>query len=153
MSLQDIETDFPNLKPGEWIKSSEIDDNYNCIAFAAHDAGRNWDPNMVGVAGYYWPSGIPRDWRKTTLIKLFQSLGFQVCINGNLEPEYEKIAIYADGIEATHAARQEASGLWVSKLGPSEDIKHERAEGLNGVVYGEVAIYMRRRRIRGLMYE
>jgi hypothetical protein len=154
MSLKDVEDDFPNLQAGTWRQSSERDDKYNCIAFAVHDTRQFWDPDYIGVKGYYWPPGIARNFKRNTLIRLFELHGYKVCANSDLEPDFEKIAIYSDPTgEGTHAARQKASGVWTSKLGYGVDIEHNTLEGLHSDIYGEASIYMRRKRIRGAAYE
>jgi hypothetical protein len=146
MPRADIESDFTKLTAEKWEVSSAIDDGYNCIAFAVHDTQQFWDPSMVGVRGYYWPPGIPRDWRVTTLIKLYEIHGFRKCDSLTLEKEFEKIVIYSTSSDAgTHAARQKRSGVWTSKLGSCEDIEHESAEGLEGITYGNVTVIMKRR--------
>jgi hypothetical protein len=146
MPEEDIEADFTNLRLGEWRISSEYDEGYNCIAFAVHDTRQFWDPDMIGVRGYYWPPGIPRDWRVSTLIRLYELHGFRVCENADLESGFEKVAIYATSSDnGTHAARQKDSGIWTSKLGPCEDIEHGAPSGLEGDIYGEVVTVMKRR--------
>lgn len=146
MSRAEIETAFPNLTLEEWTISSEIDDGYNCIAFAVHDTHQFWDPGMVGVSGYYWPPGIPRDWRVSTLVRLYEIHGFSVCDDASLEKGFEKVAIYSTSSDnGTHAARQKSSGIWTSKLGPEEDIEHETPEGLEDTIYGKATIIMKRK--------
>jgi hypothetical protein len=153
MPEEDIEADFTNLKPGEWRITSEYDEGYNCIAFAVHDTRQFWDPDMIGVRGYYWPPGIPRDFRVSTLIRVYEIHGFRGCDNGELESGFEKVAIYGTSADnGTHAARQKDSGVWTSKLGESEDIEHDTLEGLEGDVYGKVFVIMKRH-IRGKVDE
>jgi hypothetical protein len=148
MPREDIESTFPNLRLEGWDISSEIDDGYNCIAFAVHDTRQFWDPDMVGVRGYYWPPGIPRDWRVSTLIKLYEIHGFRVCENAGLEKGFEKVVIYSTSSDnATHAARQKASGIWTSKLGSDEDIEHETPEGLAETIYGKATVIMKRQMV------
>lgn len=43
-----------------------------------------------------------------------------------------------------HAARQQPSGVWTSKLGQMEDIEHNMLEALRGDVYGRVGLILRR---------
>jgi len=75
-------------------------------------------------------------------------LGYRTCVNGKREDEIEKVAIYVNEQgKPTHAARQLASGVWVSKMGPHVDIEHETPEAVGGHEdhgYGVVAIYMAR---------
>ena len=148
MPRTDIETDFVKLRTEQWRISSEIDDSYNCIAFAVHDTRQFWDPSMVGVRGYYWPPGIPRNWDVTTLTKLYELHGFRVCESAELEKGFEKVAIYSTSSDSgTHAARQKDSGIWTSKLGPSEDIEHQTPESLECPIYGSVSVVMKRKRM------
>jgi hypothetical protein len=79
------------------------------------------------------------------LILAFQAIGFELCADGGLEPGFEKVALYGDGVFYTHAARQLPDGKWTSKLGGAEDIEHDAAEDVAGGVYGEVVQFMRRR--------
>lgn len=67
-----------------------------------------------------------------------------MCRNGDVEPNIEKLAIYAtiDG-KPQHAARQLPNGRWTSKLGRLEDIEHD-LEGLDGNLYGVVHTFMAR---------
>src|SRR5437867_8164946 len=44
---------FPNLT--DYEVTSPKDRAYNCIAFAAGDTTRKWDPGMLPQPGYYWP--------------------------------------------------------------------------------------------------
>lgn len=146
MSIEAIEEDFPNIRAINWRISSEIDDAYNCVAFAVHDTQQYWDPDAVILRGYYWPPDVPRDWRLSSLIRLYETQSFGVCGSGELEPEIEKIALYADEERIVqHVARQLPSGAWTSKLGPDEDIEHETLEALEGRLYGAVKVYMMRR--------
>ena len=139
-----VEARFPNLvKDGYDIESSR-DPGYNCIAWAAGNNTRWWWP--VGLGGYYWPRHAPAVETVDSFIVAFERDGYSVCETADLEPGYEKIAIYADpsGVP-THAARQLPSGLWTSKLGSSYDIEHATLEGLEGNIYGEARAILRRR--------
>jgi hypothetical protein len=66
-------------------------------------------------------------------------LGFQRCDSADLEPDVQKIAIFAKtNGEPTHVARQLPNGKWTSKLGDWEDIEHELA-GIEGEkMYGSM---------------
>jgi hypothetical protein len=100
------------------------------------------------VIGAYWPPGAPREETLDAFISAFGVLGFSLCENGDLEPDFEKVAIYVDqNNQPTHMARQVATGFWVSKCGVLEDIKHERLEALESVGnrgYGRVHQYLKR---------
>lgn len=145
MPIEELEQDFPGLKAGEWSITSELDEGYNCVAFAVHDTQQFWDPGLIGVRGYYWPPGGPRDDSLRSWISALEMNTYKVCADGALEPGIEKIAIYVDnnGLPQ-HVARQLADGAWTSKLGKGEDIRHDSLAGLEGELYGKVAVFMQR---------
>ena len=139
------ETDFPNLRPGEWRRASEPDPRYNCIAFAAGRTDVYWWPDpFPDPLNDYWPAGIPRDETVDAIAELYRSLGYEPCTDASLEPGFEKVALYAVGSEPTHAARQILNGRWVSKLGPQEDIEHGAPDDLSGPCYGQVVRVLKR---------
>ena len=135
-------TTFPKLKPGEYAITSSATEYYNCIAWAAGDAGKKWWPANY----FYWPRTARREETLDAFIEAFGTLGYQRCDDGKLEPDYEKVAVYTTGSEPTHAARQLADGHWTSKLGAAEDIRHVGPESVEGPAYGRVACYLRRKR-------
>ncbi len=59
-----------------------------------------------------------------------------------LEPGYQKIALFARAGVPKHAARQLPSGRWISKLW-IEDIEHALHD-LTGMAYGTVVLVMKR---------
>ena len=129
---------FPRLTPANHRVTSPATPDYNCIAWAAHDAARWWEP------GSCWP--VPgAGYGSDALEAAFVELGFEPCPDGTAEPGWEKVALYASGPFYTHAARQLPSGAWTSKLGRSEDIEHDTADAVAGGVYGEVFLFLRRR--------
>ena len=92
----------------------------------------------------YWPKGVPREVTLEAFIAAYASLGYEACSGGDMEPGFEKIAIYTKpaGTPA-HAARQLQNGRWSSKLGDEEDIEHDLS-GLECPRYGEVRQFMKR---------
>lgn len=146
MPTADLEQDFLGLRNSGWSITSEQDPHYNCVAFAVYDTRQFWDANLIGVRGYYWPPGVPRDDSLASWVRAFEMNSYRVCADGELEPGVEKIAIYVDeaGIPQ-HVARQLAYGAWTSKLGKSEDIRHPALTSLEGDLYGKVAVFMMRR--------
>jgi hypothetical protein len=133
---------FPRLKTDGFRITSPRTTAYNCVGWAAEDNENWWSPEDFGL--YYWPAGVSRDGSVDAWAAAFASLGFESCGDAELEPDYVRIAIYAHGGTALHAARQLPSGRWTSKLGRSEDIEHD-LESLSGEGYGEVVLFMRRR--------
>ena len=140
---------FPQLLASRYAVTSEADFLYNCIAWAAGPENTQtwWDPFAIGH-GYYWPANLPRNAEVDTFIKLYAlEGGYSPCETAELEPGFEKVAIYADhNGEVTHAARQTEDGGWTSKLGEWEDIAHKTLEALCGdePAYGRVAKILKR---------
>lgn len=139
------EAEFPNLATADYEKTSDADPFNNCVAWAAGDKNRRWDPT---VANAYWPANIPRGVNVATFVRLFaEELRYEVCNDGALEEGYEKIAIYETPQKTFgHVALQTEVGQWTSKLGDWEDIRHALPESLASGWYGSVCVYMRRKR-------
>jgi hypothetical protein len=132
---------FPNLERTEYEVTSEETVDYNCFAFAAGEEECRWDP--VDPDGY-WPDGVSRELTLDAFIQAYQTIGYESCENRDLEPGFQKIAIYTYNGQPQHAARQEEDGKWKSKLGDWEDIEHE-LEGLeNPNYYGVVQQILKR---------
>ena len=133
---------FPNLTPANHTETSPATPRYNCVAWAAEDASRWWQP------GTCW---LPTDWPfddcgPAALERAFLELGYEDA-GGNdaLEPGHLKVALYGSGFLYTHAARQLPSGRWTSKLGKSVDIEHDTPAVVAGGLYGDVVQVVRRR--------
>ncbi|MEZ2302553.1 MAG: hypothetical protein ACBR13_12385 [Microcoleus sp.] len=77
-------------------------------------------------------------------IKAYQTIGYECCDNGDIEPGFQKIAIYTYNGEPQHAALQEENGMWKSKLGDWEDIQHELKGLENPNYYGVVQQILKR---------
>src|SRR6266516_5297528 len=109
--------------------------NYNCIAFAAGDNTRWWEPDPWGV--YWWPIS-KREYTVECYVELFESLRYHKCICSLKKRRFEKVTLYYDPVgcvatvdhpevlpnSPTHAARQFPNGFWRSKLGTWELIEH-----------------------------
>ncbi len=137
-SLEDV---FPGLRGQAYQITSPKDHRYNCIAFAAGDDRNWWWPDAVGEDT--WPAAVARAVTLDAFRDAFATLGYRVCDNDQLEPGYEKIALFALAGVPKHAAKQLPNGRWISKLGQSEDIEHALHD-LTGVVYGSVVLVMKR---------
>ncbi len=131
---------FPKLAADNFAVTSAPDPLDNCIAWAALDTTRWWEPGEDG----YWPEGIARVPTLQSFVEAYETLGFATCSDGELEVGFEKIAIYSDRDGPQHAARQLRDGTWTSKLGPHEDISHSTADGVECELYGSVVQYLRR---------
>ena len=137
------EVTFPNLVRTEYQKKSDETPEYNCIAWAAGDSSRWWEPSPFS----YWPDEAPQEVTLRGYRAVFELMGFEECVTDEFEPGFEKVAIYlyADG-SPTHAAKQLENGSWTSKLGSWEDIEHRTLHALEGtgLAYGTVALILRR---------
>jgi hypothetical protein len=137
-----IEAVFPKLRGTNYRVSSPQDDVYNCIAWAAGATDAWWWP--VGTGKIHWPDGAPRAETIEAFRDAFATLGYVVCASDELEPDFQKIAVFANGQGVPkHAARQLPDGRWTSKLGKQEDIEHALHD-LTGAVYGSVVLIMKR---------
>ena len=138
----ELEQDWPGLSQTSYRITSPHTGAYNCLAWAIAETDRWWSP--LPDDDYYWPEGVPRAVSIKVFIKAYETLGFVVCENEDLEVGMEKLAIYATSDDRPqHIARQLPNGLWTSKLGRLEDIEHE-LDGLSGELYGTVRRFMRR---------
>lgn len=140
-----LEQDYPGLVGTTYAKTSECDPDYNCVAWAAGENDRWWEP-APPVLGYYWPPGAPLGGTVAALVETYRTVGFEPCGADDLEVGFENVAIYGGRSgEYTHAARRLPGGHWTSKLGPDADITHEHPDHLAGSEYGTVWCYMKRR--------
>ncbi len=134
--------DFPRLSDASHRITSPASPEYNCVAWSAGDNERWWQP------GVFWPTASPPDdYGIGVLERAFMELDYEECRGGELEPGFEKVALYGSSLFYTHAARQLPSGKWTSKLGRSVDIEHDQPDDVAGGVYGEIVQFMKRRTI------
>src|ERR1700730_3728017 len=85
---ESIERLFPKLT--EYVVTSPKDPTYNCIAFAAGDTARKWDPGMLPTPGYYWPPhAIEGDNDSIDALKrAFAQIGYEDCATRGLKNWY-----------------------------------------------------------------
>jgi hypothetical protein len=123
-------------------KTSDRTEDYNCIAWAIDDLTIKIWPDEPG---YFWPDNILQQESTQAFIEFFATHDYDVCASGDFEAGFEKIAIYVEDGEVTHAAKQLQSGHWSSKLGFAfEDIEHDTLEALEASGYGQATIFMKR---------
>jgi hypothetical protein len=83
-------------------------------------------------------------------VRAYATLDYVRCVDGLLEADFEKVAIYATNDAGqpvpTHAARQLSDGRWTSKLGNHEDIEHTNPAAVNCPTYGDIVVYLKRPR-------
>jgi len=141
--------EFPFLDADRFTITSEATNRYNCIAWAARDVVNWWWPDEMDVG--FWPARAPREVTIGAFVQVYETLGYKLCMDGSLQEDQEKIAIFGTGPEGSempsHAARQLESGEWTSKLGSNEDISHRGVDDLRGPLYGRVICYMARPRL------
>ncbi len=139
-----IRHNFPRLRTRPYQVTSDDTEEYNCLAWAAGENHRKWDPTDPS---HHWPAT-----RSLTIAAFYEAYAterYVPCDDGTLESGFEKIAIYVtlDG-GPKHAARQLSNGKWTSKLGDGWDIEHDTVEDVsNGVQnedYGLAVAFMKR---------
>ncbi len=146
----DAEEQIPGLKDHVYTVKSNKTRRYNCFAWAAGMGSKWWSCPPIG-SGNFWPTPAGGGLLVQTLEGTARAYeahgGYKECANGDLEDGVEKIALFVDATgEATHAARQLPSGVWVSKLGRGVDIEHDLVEAVSGRLTGELALFMSRHR-------
>lgn len=142
--MADIRQYFPRWRTGFFEETSPYNEDYNCIAWAAEDTKNWWEPDPGGYL--YWPPGTTRDYTLAAYIEAYETLGYGKCDSAEYETGYRKLAIYVNDFgRPTHAARQLPDGLWTSKCGKLEDVKHE-LHTLEGQIpsYGKAFCFMKR---------
>jgi hypothetical protein len=144
--VDEIEAAFPRLRGGNYQVTSPPEDAYNCVAWAAGDPSQWWWPD--DPCGY-WPDDVPRMETVEAFRQAFATLGYVAAADDELQPDFEKIALFADdpGI-LKHVARQMPSGRWTSKIGLLEDIEHALHD-LEGAAYGSITLVLKRPVPRG----
>lgn len=145
---------FPRLKrDGNFKVTSNLDNNYNCIAFSMRLGDRWVDPKST--AGHWWPLAItPTSGYYLELVKAFEALKFKKCDDAKREFWYDKVSLYyLPSTKAwTHAARVITSNEYHSKLGEGWDIHHSNGGVLHNSkfpnnAYGVEFQYMKRHKI------
>lgn len=139
---QELENIFPQLASEGYELTSPETPLYNCIAWSVGDNTKWWWPNNI----YYWPEKIPCTETVDAFQLMYESFGFSICDNYEIETGFEKIALYINPItkKPTHASRQLPDGKWTSKLGCKKDISHNTLVGVEGTAYGVSSLIMKR---------
>jgi len=125
--------------------TSPVDYNYNCLSWALGCNTKIFEKSKG--ATWEWPD-IADD-TADGWARLCEVHGYSRTDNVDFTPGVEKIAIFErrDGDDIwLHAARQDKSGKWKSKLGDmGPDIDHVGLSRLEHA-YGEVVVILRRER-------
>jgi hypothetical protein len=132
---------FPDLDADGGVVTHPPDPAYNCVAWTAGVTDAVWWP---ADPDGYWPPGVPDELTVDAVAAALATVGYAPCADGGYEPGYEKAAVYARSGVPTHVARQLVGGRWSSKLGRDCTVSHATPGGVEGPVYGSVAVYLRR---------
>lgn len=137
---------FPGLViDPNFLITSDCTPAYNCIGWALgmNDVwvGLN---HPINYAWTWWPEEVPCNEDKETLISLFEYFGFTVCDNDSVEPDYDKVALYANEEGWTHAAKIIGDNVLHSKIGTAWDIHHSGGDTFANTEYGGIYAYMKR---------
>jgi hypothetical protein len=89
----------------------------------------------------YWPPGVPRDYSLDAYEQAYATLGFVKCSDETYEARVTRIALFAKGLQPTHASRQISPDQWTSKLGQDVDISHH-LHGVSGDTYGNPVAFL-----------
>lgn len=148
LSAAELEAKLPKLRHGNYRHTSDATGRYNCVALA-NDAERKWWQAGLNGGRYYWPPNTP-----DTLdgwVKLFTDQDYELTTSRDVEPGFEKVAIYVDlgDLLPGHVAKSNGH-TWKSKLGRFQDIEHSSLDLLEGDVHWEYGVVERilRRPIR-----
>lgn len=142
---------LPQLRSEFFEVRSGSTKGYNCVAYAAGDDTRWWEPipapDRYGqeLGGYYWPEdpAIPAWFSVSSIQQIFQKAGYESCTSSFRVLGAEKVAIYGtDSTNATHVAKQRLDGIWISKMGPLADIEHGTPEMIEGGTIGHIQSLM-----------
>lgn len=142
---------LPQLRCQRFEVKSASTKGYNCVAYAAGDDTRWWepilapDPSGEKLGGYYWPKDpeIPAWFSVTAIEQIFLKCGYNVCSDASRVAGAEKVAIYGtDATNATHVAKQRLDGVWISKMGSYADIEHGLPNSIEGGTIGQIQRFM-----------
>jgi hypothetical protein len=136
---------YPNLRTGNYHKTSEETNIYNCVAWVFNI---KTEPIDLSVDENGDPMPVPQYLMPQVYIEYFEQRGFTKCDTPDLEAGIEKIALYVHTSGTfEHVALQLENGNWSSKVGEYEDIEHYNLEAIEKPDYmGIASIFMKRER-------
>jgi hypothetical protein len=103
-------------------------------------------------AGHWWPDGVERGLSPEHLIAAFKAVGFEISSDAEPEAGFDKVALYKNGDEWSHATRIVERGIESSKFGSawdgqhSHNLCHDETDGKVSNPYGNIFAYMKRRK-------
>src|SRR5438477_345112 len=106
---------FPKLTPNNHETCSKATPRYNCMAFVHGDERHWWEPGRPG-GRYYWPPNAKQTDSLEAWSELFTAAGYEPTTSRDVEPGFEKIAIYVDlrDMLPSHVAKSDGH-TWKSK--------------------------------------
>jgi hypothetical protein len=116
---------------------------YNCLSWALGITDVPIWP--IEEKPYTWPNNLPLIESMENFIAFFKIHGFEHWTNEKPKKGYELIAIFEKDGLPTHISRLLKNGYWTSKIGILEDVQHSLF-AISGGIYGEVSIFMKRRK-------
>ena len=134
---------YPNLQSYGYQKTSDCTWDYNCISWAVNKLDSWWWP--FGGVEAYWPKTAPNKDTVHAFERMFNLHHYKRCRSDELEPGFEKVAIFALDGKVKHAARQLDNGSWTHKMGSCIDLE-TNLRAVEGPRYGSVALVLRRKR-------
>lgn len=131
---------FPKLSLDNHETKSKATPRYNCVAFARGDDRHWWEPGLYG-GKYYWPPELQEGDLLESWKKVFTLKGYKETKNREVEPGFEKVAIYVglNDFRPSHVAVSDGH-VWKSKLGKGQDISHSSLDILEGDQQDEYGI-------------
>lgn len=105
---------FPHLSLKTVQVTSSATPKYNCIAWAAGDDRKWWWPSRYG----YWPPNVPQRATLEAFRQAFGTLGYATVQGTGVEPNKEKVAIYA-----LHDVPNHAQGSCQMENGPASVVR------------------------------
>lgn len=132
-------------KDTSFLLTSDCTPLYNCIGFAMgmHDVCVALG-NPANIPWCWWPPTAHFDMKPKSLVEAFEYFGFTECIDGKVEVDYDKVALYEKNGEWTHAAIVETEDLYHSKMGIWWDIVHRSGDLFHDEGYGDIFTFMKR---------
>jgi len=100
-----LETIFPRLTQDTYSITSPPTKRYNCIAWAAGQSTKWWWPGP-DVELEYWPETATRAETLDAFQEALASVGYAKCQDADLEPGFEKVALFADEKKPPHPRRK-----------------------------------------------
>lgn len=141
----ELEAKLPKLRPDNYKWASQATGRYNCLAFANDSDRKWWEPGLFG-GRFDWPAeDIPNTLEGW--VTIFSRQGYELTSNREIEPGFEKVAIYVDQKDFDLHVAKSNGVVWKSKLGRYQDIEHsslDLLEGHQAWEYGIVERILRR---------